>query len=331
MKKILWLFMFIFGLVFCEANGGVLHFFIPTTGQVIQSGNNQFIPGVASIEFSMFLDQGYTGDIYSWKTQITYPDGQKSALRIGQWGYMNSNGGWDVTKVGAYKITGYVHCKDILGRYTDQTCEVNFTVEDHIAPVKPQNLQVFQSSNNHPRLTWNSNQEQDLSTYKIYKKRNDITGWQYLNSTSSPIHEYVDATENYGTGTSSPINYRVTAYDINGNESIPSDYVTTIVLGSYIETKPSDKTIFADYSLKQNYPNPFNPSTAIQYEVKDPGLVKLEVYNILGNKIKDLVNELQGTGVYNVVFDASNLPSGIYIYKINVNNYSAFQKMSLVK
>ena len=163
--------------------------------------------------------------------------------------------------------------------------------------------------------------------------RNDVTGWQYLNSTTSVIKEYVDATECYGTGTRSSINYEVTAYDINGNESIPSDYVSTIVLGSYQEKSSSVRTNakVEKYSLKQNYPNPFNPSTVIQYEVKEPGLVKLEVYNILGNKVKDLVNEVKGTGLYNVVFEAGNLSSGIYIYKINVNNYSAIQKMSFLK
>jgi hypothetical protein len=59
--------------------------------------------------------------------------------------------------------------------------------------------------------------------------------------------------------------------------------------------------------------------------------VKLEIYNILGNKIRDLVNEFKEIGSYNVVLDAGNLPSGIYFYKISVNNYTAIQKMSLLK
>jgi hypothetical protein len=89
--------------------------------------------------------------------------------------------------------------------------------------------------------------------------------------------------------------------------------------------------LILNYRLLQNYPNPFNPSTTIGYEVKEEGLVKLKVYNILGSEIADLVNSTQEAGYHFIEFNESNLPSGVYIYNLQVNGYSASQKMMLLK
>jgi hypothetical protein len=86
-----------------------------------------------------------------------------------------------------------------------------------------------------------------------------------------------------------------------------------------------------DYSLSQNYPNPFNPSTAISYSLSKAGFVTLKVFNILGNEVATLVNEDKAAGQYNVEFDASNLPSGIYFYKIQTGSFSDTKKMILLK
>ena len=72
------------------------------------------------------------------------------------------------------------------------------------------------------------------------------------------------------------------------------------------------------YALKQNYPNPFNPSTRIDYDVASTSHVKLSVVNILGQEVARLVNEEQHAGKYKAVFDATNLPSGVYFYKLQV-------------
>jgi Secretion system C-terminal sorting domain len=244
------------------------------------------------------------------------------------------------TGVGTYKIIGYCTGVNRYGETITASNQVSpLYVQDTQAPSIPNSLQVVHSAN-HPKLTWDIwPVGLDYKGFKIYKKITEEMGWQYLNSTISNVREYVDATETYpipgGIGSTHPVCYRVTAYDINGNESVPSAFVTTNVSGVRVDkikmSGSNTQTNVENYSLRQNYPNPFNPSTNIQYELKEPGLVKLEVYNILGNKVKELVNEVKGTGLYNVVFDTANLPSGIYIYKINVNNYSAFQKMSLLK
>ena len=92
------------------------------------------------------------------------------------------------------------------------------------------------------------------------------------------------------------------------------------------------------FFLNQNFPNPFNPSTKISYQIQaslNPSqggtLVTLKVYDILGKEVATLVNKEQTTGTYEVNFDASNLPSGVYIYKMKAGEYVETKKMILLK
>ena len=85
------------------------------------------------------------------------------------------------------------------------------------------------------------------------------------------------------------------------------------------------------YKLAQNYPNPFNPSTKINYNVGEGGLVNLKVYNILGVEVATLVNEYKPAGSYQTTFDGNDLSSGVYIYNLSVNNFMQTRKMILEK
>lgn len=85
------------------------------------------------------------------------------------------------------------------------------------------------------------------------------------------------------------------------------------------------------YSLDQNYPNPFNPVTNINYTLANTELVKLNVYDILGRKVVTLINETQNAGAHIVEFDASNLASGIYFYRIEAGSFRQVNKMMLLK
>ncbi len=87
----------------------------------------------------------------------------------------------------------------------------------------------------------------------------------------------------------------------------------------------------ATFSLDQNYPNPFNPSTNIKYSIPEAGNVKLAVYNLVGEEVAVLVNGDYEAGQYDVTFDASDLPSGIYLYKLQSNNSVQTKKMMLLK
>ena len=85
------------------------------------------------------------------------------------------------------------------------------------------------------------------------------------------------------------------------------------------------------FNLAQNFPNPFNPSTTVQYSVANAGLIKIAVYNVIGQEIAELVNEEKQPGTYNVAFDASNLPSGIYFCRMEANDFASTRKMILLK
>jgi hypothetical protein len=86
-----------------------------------------------------------------------------------------------------------------------------------------------------------------------------------------------------------------------------------------------------EYTLSQNYPNPFNPSTVIEYSLPKAGYVKINIYNILGQQVRTLVNMEQNAGRYSVRFNAENLPSGIYFYELRIENYQQSKKMLLIK
>lgn len=86
-----------------------------------------------------------------------------------------------------------------------------------------------------------------------------------------------------------------------------------------------------EVTLRQNYPNPFNPSTLISFDLAQSGHVKLEVYSVTGSLISTLVNETRATGVHEVRFDASNLSSGVYIYRLTSGNMVQTRRMTLIK
>lgn len=85
------------------------------------------------------------------------------------------------------------------------------------------------------------------------------------------------------------------------------------------------------FTLDQNYPNPFNPKTNITYSLEQAGLVSLEIYNALGQRVTQLVNKSQSPGRYNVQWDASVAPTGIYYYRLEVGDVSLTKKMTLIK
>ncbi len=87
----------------------------------------------------------------------------------------------------------------------------------------------------------------------------------------------------------------------------------------------------ANYELSQNYPNPFNPATKIRYSIPSARQTKLEIYNTLGKLVSVMVDKYQSQGTYEVSFNAGNLPSGLYFYKLQSGSYSAIKKMMLLK
>ena len=94
---------------------------------------------------------------------------------------------------------------------------------------------------------------------------------------------------------------------------------------------PNGEDIPQNFGLGQNYPNPFNPTTSFTYNVPQTSEVKLEVFDMLGRKVKELVNERKAAGSYTVSFDASDLSSGMYIYRLQAAETVLSKKMTLIK
>jgi hypothetical protein len=123
-------------------------------------------------------------------------------------------------------------------------------------------------------------------------------------------------------------------FQIQPDSSISLD---TIMLESHI-TSAVEQSVISNYQLNQNFPNPFNPETKIEYTVgqiadlsanKTP--VSLKIYDILGRKVKTLVNQHQKPGTYEITFHANDLPSGVYLYQLKAGKFEKVRKMVLAK
>ena len=123
--------------------------------------------------------------------------------------------------------------------------------------------------------------------------------------------------------------WHVSAIDTNGMGEFSSnwEFKTGVGLTAVNEPNGLPKT----FALMQNYPNPFNPTTMITYSLPKAQMVTLEVYNVLGEKVATLVNAHQSAGVYEVNFNADRFASGVYLYILRTNNFSAVHKMLFLK
>ncbi|MGD8780485.1 MAG: T9SS type A sorting domain-containing protein [Ignavibacteria bacterium] len=192
----------------------------------------------------------------------------------------------------------------------------------------PVELTFFSASifNNSVQLLWDTATEINNYGFEIERKELDqIAGslaseWEKIgfvnghgNSNSPKSYSFID-----GSPLSTKAAYRLKQIDFDGT----FDYSNVIEVTAELP---------AEYELKQNYPNPFNPETTINFALPETQLVNLSIYNILGEKIKELVNEELEPGFHSVFFDGSGLASGTYIYRLETNNFSQVKKMLLVK
>jgi hypothetical protein len=124
-------------------------------------------------------------------------------------------------------------------------------------------------------------------------------------------------------------------FRLTSDQSLQYDgwYIDDIKISAYSSLTGIEKggETPVKYALEQNYPNPFNPSTTINFSIPKQGFVNLTVYDMLGREVKTLVNSNMTQGNYAVVFESSNLASGIYYYRIKVNGFIDIKKMILVK
>jgi len=113
------------------------------------------------------------------------------------------------------------------------------------------------------------------------------------------------------------------------NIAMSDTTITFTVLGTTSVSRQT--TLPKDFRLEQNFPNPFNPVTNIEFRISNFEFVKLSIFDLLGRPVATLVNEEKATGTYTVSFDAANLPSGVYFYRLTAGQFTATQHMLLLK
>jgi len=158
---------------------------------------------------------------------------------------------------------------------------------------------------------------------------NSGNGDYQLQENSSCISAATDSIEITGVW------YYCPPYDIEGNPR-PNPIGTIPDMGAYesefavgVEDNETGHPI--EYALSQNYPNPFNPTTTIKYSIPELSFISIKVYDVLGSEIMTLLSEEKPIGSYEIEFNATALPSGIYFYKIQAGNFVETKKMVLMK
>lgn len=99
----------------------------------------------------------------------------------------------------------------------------------------------------------------------------------------------------------------------------------------YTDVNENSESVPSSYTLYQNYPNPFNPVTRIRFSLREAGFVNVSIYNILGERVATLVDEYRGTGDHEVLWNATEQPSGIYFYELRCNDFRSVKKMLLLR
>ena len=225
---------------------------------------------------------------------------------------------WSVTDTTTYKyrVKGY-NSTDLSGYCYE------FTVTTPLRSLQaPSNLLAQSTGPNEVELTWDDNAFEEEG-FKI-ERRTGIQGtYSVIDSVAESVHNYSDQS----VISNSLYYYRVFAYlgQIASAYSNEDSAITPNI--SVVE----DLQIPLEYNLKQNFPNPFNPATIITYSIPEQSYVTLKIYNVLGNEVTILVNESKPSGIYNVTFDASDVPSGIYFYTLKAENFSSTKKMIYLK
>ncbi len=145
-----------------------------------------------------------------------------------------------------------------------------------------------------------------------------------------------------GTGTQNGVSGTVNALAIDGSGrvvagglfasagGVPSTFIARWTSGAS-RVEQISTNMPRTFLLEQNYPNPFNPSTTIRYQLPVASEVKLEVYDVLGKKVATLVSERQAAGYYQYVWNANGLASGVYVYRLQADQFVQTRKMMLVK
>jgi len=196
-----------------------------------------------------------------------------------------------------------------------------------IKPVNPPtSLTASVLNDGKVKLNWIDNSDNEIG-FLIFRKEGDSTSSNQLiciDTVESNVISYIDSLVRDSTQYS----YKLIAFN-QDTISAPSNFATVFVLISLKEIQEFGMP--KEYSITQNYPNPFNPSTTLRYSLPFDSYVKIELYDIAGQKITELVNGDHNAGYYELKINLSNLSSGIYLYAMNAVKKDGYLKFYQVR
>lgn len=291
-------------------------------------------PGVAAFWSTTTSINRSTDGGATWTAQTTAigtPNGVEyvrgtdyvwAATTTGVW--QSSNNG--VTWTQNTRPTGVTATMNVVRFFGDANVGIaggvgGVLLKSTLPPIVPVELTSFTASagNDNVTLNWTTATEINNKGFEVERSSNNadfsVIGFVNGKGTTTETSDYSFTDNNLTQGT---YYYRLRQIDFDGQ------FEYSNVVEAVIEA-PS---VFA---LNQNYPNPFNPSTKINYSVAAPGNVKLAIYNLLGQEVATLINGFMEAGQYEITFDAKDLPSGSYIYKIETGQFVQARKMLLTK
>jgi hypothetical protein len=225
---------------------------------------------------------------------------------------------------------------DGLKRYVETTNYYSsfspVIVGDELSPL-PVELTSFtaQLSNENVLLTWQTATEVNNYGFEIQRKAN-LRGLDFANVDNLEGFTSVGFVAGHGNS-NSPVEYSFLDKTVtNGKYSYRLKQIDNDGNFSYNDVVEVElNNIPTEYSLYQNYPNPFNPTTTMKFGLPKDGMVTLEVYNLIGEKVAALINQELTAGYHTIDFNGSRLSSGIYLYKITSSEFTSTKKFVLMK
>lgn len=243
----------------------------------------------------------FTGAYSGSAINCPNPNAQKIAA-VGTFNNLNING--------TFTFTWY-------GNPIDGT--VVITKQNPVAD--PSNLNLSENPARTINIQWKDNSNNE-SGFRIDRKKSSTGTWTEIATVGANVISYQDKNLDVET----EYTYRIAAYSATTESEYSSEAkLKTLTSVDNVTSIPSD------YLLLQNYPNPFNPSTIIRYNLPRMSKVNLSIYTILGEKISNLVNDVQNEGHYELKFDAGKHSSGIYLVKIIAESAETGKKFVDVK
>ncbi len=192
--------------------------------------------------------------------------------------------------------------------------------DPNVVPVELMSLSARTSAKNEVVIEWATASETNNYGFYIERSLDNVNFEEigFVKGAGDSEYENTYSFTDKETNSVGVYYYRLKQVDFDGT------YEYSGVISASIKAPNS-------YSLYQAYPNPFNPSATIKFDLKENGLVKLTVYNTLGQVVNTLINKELDAGQHEAIFNADRLASGIYFYKLEVNGFTAVKKMMLIK